>query len=144
MCRSWTSADNELPLPGVRPDSQMLYNENKPLWIMEVNSEDWGFCCGDFWRSVFPVSHRSQRFINSNLLYVSDPPWIYCVMWKMKPSVCLGFSSCFLFVGVVRSLVKHSLGFCSLSFIMNKESSVFMTVMWHIKHIFRTIDWINH
>lgn len=49
-----------------------------------LNGEDGGHGWWDYQRSVFPVSHRTQRFINSNLLHISDSPWIYCLTSRMR------------------------------------------------------------
>ncbi len=64
-----------------------------------LNGEDGGHGWWDYQRSVFPVSHRTRRFINSNLLHISDSPWIYCLMsrmrlffWTQNPLFVLDFS----------------------------------------------------
>lgn len=41
MCWPQTSANNELCLPGVTPDSRPLFNENKSLWISSVIRWRW-------------------------------------------------------------------------------------------------------
>lgn len=92
-----TSANNELCLPGVGPNSRPRFNENKSLWVTRVTR--WRRRTRLLTRGPFSLLPTDLRFINRSLLCTLDALWIYGVVRRrmrlllrtQNSSVCLGF-----------------------------------------------------
>lgn len=92
-----TSANNELCLPGVGPNSRPRFNENKSLWVTRVTR--WRRRTRLLTRGPFSLLPTDLRFIIRSLLCTLDSLWIYGVVRRrmrlllrtQNSSVCLGF-----------------------------------------------------